>query len=122
MRINNEDLLDNGPVDLSLSATLQPLWLGHIVNYSIQLVTSGTAAGTFKLQASNDAGHINASTSTNQSLLTNWTDLGISATISGAGSVLLKDINAGYAWVRVVWTPTSGTGSITSARANVKGV
>lgn len=123
MRINNENLLDDsGPLDLSIAQNLPAVWLGHIMHYSIQLVSTSTAAGTFKLQGSNDPGRINAAEDANQSVITNWTDLGISVTISGAGAVLLKDSNCGYNWVRVVWTPSSGAGSLTSARAMVKGV
>jgi hypothetical protein len=123
MRVNNENLLDeSGPLDASVNQNLPPVWLGHIMHYSVQLVVAGSPAGTFKLQASNDPGRINSTTSSNQVPITNWTDLSISTTISAAGTVLLRDSNCGYNWVRVVWTPSSGTGSITSARAYVKGI
>lgn len=125
MRVKNENLLDDsGPVDLSANANLNPIWLGHICNYAIQLQFSGTPGGNFKLQASNDPGHINSATSTMQvSDLVIWTDIADSAaTVSAAGDIMWTVENAGYNWVRVVWTQTSGSGSLTSARAYVKGV
>jgi hypothetical protein len=125
MRVNNENLLDDsGPLDLSTNQTLNPIWLGHIVNYSIQLVFTGTPGGNFKLQASNDRGDINAPTQSAQDAgLMNWTDIADSAfTVSAAGNVMWDVQNAGHNWVRVVWTQTSGSGTLTVARSYVKGV
>jgi hypothetical protein len=125
MRVKNENLLDDsGALDLSQNQTLKPVWLGHIANYAIQLQFSGTPGGNFKLQASNDPGRIDAASSTVQvSDLAIWTDIADSAqTISAAGDHMWTVENAGYNWVRVVWTVTGGSGSLTSARAYVKGI
>lgn len=125
MRVKNEDLLSlSGPVDLTSSANLRAVWLGHIVNYSIQLVFTGTPGGNFKLQCSNDPGRIDSEAISNQaSDVSNWTDVADSAlVVSAAGNVVWDVQNVGYNWVRVVWTATSGSGSLTSARCYVKGV
>jgi hypothetical protein len=125
MRVKNEDLLDDsGPIDLSTSADLPAIWLGHIANYAIQLVFTGTPQGNFKLQASNDVGQILAASAAQQDEdITHWTDIADSAlTVSAAGDIMWTVENAGYTWVRVVWTQTGGSGSLTSARAYVKGV
>lgn len=123
MRVNNDNLLDNGPVNLGSAANLQPIWLGHIIHYSIQLKYTGSPAGTFKLQASNDPGSINSSDAANQAPISNWTDVADSTiTVAAAGDCMYTVENAGYNWVRVVWTPTSGSGSLTVARAYTKGV
>lgn len=125
MRVKNEDLLQStGPLSLASNQTLPAVWLGHIANYAIQLKFTGTPGGNFKLQASNDPGHIDAASKTNQvSDLAIWTDIADSAqTISAAGDHMWTVENAGYTWVRVVWTQTSGSGSLTNARAYVKGV
>lgn len=125
MRVKNENLLDeSGAVSLASSTTLKPCWLGHIVNYSIQLVFTGTPGGNFKLQASNDVGHINsAGTVMQESDLINWTDVADSAfTVSAAGDIMWDVQNVGHNWVRVVWTQTSSTGTLTSARFYCKGV
>lgn len=127
MRVKNENLLeDSGPLDLLVNQNLPPVWLGHIANYAIQLVFTGTPGGNFKLQASNDPGRIDAAApSTQDDGIINWTDIADSAqTISAAGDHMWTVENAGYTWVRVVWTATGGssTPTLTSARAYVKGV
>lgn len=116
MRIGNDSLIDT-PEDMASSFNLPAIWLGHITFYSIQLVFTGTPAGTFKLQGSNDVG--------NSDDITNWTDLNIaSGALSAAGSYIFNQDNAGYRWVRVVWT-ASGAGTtplLTVARFNIKGI
>lgn len=125
MRISNEDLLlDSGALAMATSFNSRPIWLGHICNYSIQLVFTGSPVGTFKLQLSNDAGHPNAQAKAEQSAdVTHWTDITDSAqSISAAGDHSYQVANAGYTWVRVSWVAISGSGSLTSARCMVKGV
>lgn len=80
--------------------------------------------GNFKLQVSNDLGQINSQSRTMQdSNVVNWSDVANSAfTVSAAGDVFWDVQNAGHRWVRVVWTATGGSGTITSAKVNGKGV
>lgn len=124
MRVNNQDLLINSPTDLSSSFEMQPIWLGHIVNYGIQIFFTGTPGGNFKLQVSNDPGHPNSQSDEEKvEGVDHWTDVADSAfTVSAAGDVYWDVQNSGSEWVRVVWTQTSGSGTITSARCKVKGV
>lgn len=122
MRIGNDII--NIDSDLSSNQTSDPVWLGHIANYSIQIVFSGTPGGNFKLQMSNDEGRPQAAQEADKDYgVVNWTDIADSAlTVSAAGDVAWNYRDCGYRWVRVVWTQTSGTGTITSIRFNVKGV
>lgn len=125
MRIGNENLLDaSGAVSLASNQTLKPVYLGHILNYSIQLVFTGSPTGTFKLQASNDPGRPSGASDTEVQIgLSNWTDIADSTqAISAAGDHTWTVENAGYSWVRVVYTFASGSGSLTSARCVVKGL
>lgn len=123
MRIANEDLLNGTLPDMVGSFNLRALWLGHICNYSIQLIFTGAPVGTFKLQASNDPGMPDGGQTPQAANVTNWTDItGSPQAISAAGNIMWNVENAGYTFVRVVYTVTSGTGTLTSARANVKGV
>lgn len=128
MKINNEDILDIDGVrtepSLGASFELKPLYLGSIADYSIQLVFSGTPVGSWKLQVSNDPGRITANSESGKYTgVTNWTDLtGSAQSITEAGDHTWNAKGTGYLWVRVVWTRVSGTGTLTSARQNVKGV
>lgn len=121
MRIANENL-QTTPTDMSTSFNMSPVWLGHICNFSIQLFFTGSPTGTFKLQCSNDPGTPNSS---NQQAVgvVNWTDVaGSSQGVVAGGDITWNVQNAGYNFVRVVYTSAGGTGTVTSARANVKGV
>ena len=53
----------------------------------------------------------------------NWTDVdGSTQAISASGDHMWEVANSGVQWVRFVWTSTSGSGTVTSARCNMKGV
>lgn len=123
MRTVNDTLI-SAPVDLSISWASNAIYLGHISNYSIQLFWTGAPEGSLKLQASDDAGQPNAQTTAQQAVgVTHWTDVtGSTQLVDEAGNHTWQVENAGYSFVRVYWAPTSGTGSITSARFNLKGV
>ena len=123
MRTGNENLGFSG-TDLSTNQTSYDLFLSNIFNYSIQLVFTGSPVGTFKLQCSNDQGNPVTPTQTEQnSGVVHWTDVASSSTsVSGAGNILFDVQNTGYRWVRVVYTASSGSGTLTVARFNLKGI
>lgn len=122
MRINNDAL--NIGTNLAVVQESDPVWLGHIANYSIQIFFTGSPNGSFRLQMSNDDGNPQASREEDRDYgIVNWTDISDSAfTVSAAGDIAWDVQNAGYRWVRVVYTAVSGSGTITSARFNVKGI
>lgn len=129
MRVKNENMLQIDGTDSSPSLastwTSKPLWLGHIVNYSIQLVFTGTPNGTFKLQVCNDLGEINSASEVMQAnKLVNWTDYSNSEqAITEAGDHTYEVMESGHNWVRVLWQPSGvSSGTVTSARAYLKGV
>ena len=121
MRIQNKALTLSG-TDMESDITSDPIWLGHIANYSIQVVFTGSPDGTLKLQASNDFGARDGSL--DQVSIDHWTDIiGSSQNITASGDHTWTVENAGYRWVRMVWTDSaSSDADITSARFNVKGV
>lgn len=124
MRIMSENIIPGGAVSLAASSNLQALWIGHVAMAGFQFVVTGTPVGTLKLQVSCDEGAVNSQSIVNQTArVTNWTDLaGASVAVSAAGTYVLNIVDPGYHWVRVVYTASSGTGSLTSARINTKGV
>lgn len=122
MRVQNENLALNG-TDMQSNIASNPIWLGHIVNYSIQLVYTGSPNGSLKLQGSNDEGA--KSNNVENVNITNWSDIADTAvSVTAAGSNIYNIQNAGYRWVRLVWTNSSSgsPSTLTSARYNVKGI
>jgi len=74
--------------------------------------TGASVDGTFKLQASGDV----------DSVPTHWKDIsGATAVASGPGSVDFNISGANYPWVRIVFTRTSGTGTIQESNITLKG-
>jgi hypothetical protein len=126
MRIAN-DLMTvssaEGPHSMGASFNTDAVYLGHIVNFAIQAVFTGTPNGSFKLQCSNDKGDEDKGNGGwNARNVTNWTDItGSSFAVVAAGDVTWDSQNCGYRWVRVVWTRTASTGSA-SIRFNAKGI
>lgn len=124
MRIAN-DSIDFDDTDMTATRTSEAMWIGHVLNYAIQTAYTGSPVGDFKLQASLDKGDDSAATEALRGAgITTWTDIPSSTQAAGgsAGSVIWNTDNAGYMWVRIVYTFTSGTGTITSARLNTKGI
>ena len=85
---------------------------------------SGTAAGKFFIQASNDFGlpddesydRVNS-----ENLITNWATIEERSVGSSDVDNLFQLSDIGYRWVRVFYDSTSGTANINSFRANFKG-
>mgnify|MGYP003659483280 CR=1 FL=1 len=108
--------------DLTSDTSSNLIWLGHIVNYAIQLAFTGSPNGTFKLQASVDEiSPVNPKVTD----ITNWTDIkGSDQIINESGDHMWSGKNSGYTFVRIVWTAnsTSNNAILTSSRFMVKGV
>lgn len=126
MRIHNNSMTVaevEPPISMASGFVTDPIWLGHIVNFSIQLFFTGTPGGNFTLECSNDMGVSDKALNKFSSEgVVNWTTVADSAfVVAAAGDVTWDVQNVGYRWVRVRWTQTSSTGTLTSARYNVKG-
>lgn len=123
MKISTIPVIE-APVDMSSSIETLGVYVGNIVNYSIQLVFTGSPVGSFKLQMSADPTSYVTSTKTTQlEDVLNWTDVTESVqAITEAGDHMWNVQNCGNTWTRVVYTPVSGSGSLTVANFTVKGV
>lgn len=124
MRIGNNDLIESGTLtDMATSITSTPTYLGHTCNFAIQLEFTGSPNGVLKMQVSSDEGDPSFKQPNNYANVTHWSDIaGSSQTITEAGTHMWEVANAGTCWVRFVYTRSSGTGTLTSAICNVKGV
>lgn len=95
------------PVQAAASINSDAIPTENMLYCSVQVTSTGSSAGTAKLQASNDNPVIG-----NGMVPTHWTDIAsASVAVSGAGSVLIPITNLCYQWIRVVYTNT-GTGTI----------
>jgi hypothetical protein len=84
---------------------------GFVVAISGQAVLTGSPVGNLKFQASDDFLQRNQ-------VPTNWSDIpGTTVAVSAAGSFLLPKIDVCYNRIRLVYVPTSGTGTVS---ANIK--
>jgi hypothetical protein len=97
---------------MGASFNSDPVYVGGAPGFSIQAVTSSSSSpvGTFKLQASNDL---------QTGSVTNYTDIPDSDIAVSGDAVDMWDVmDHQYKWVRVVYTRTSGTATV-SARINM---
>jgi len=103
--------------------TSRPVRLERMDGACIQLNWTGTPAGTFKIQCSNDVGQTTDSGSPDSVTgLNNWTDVtGATAAAGGAAGSAVFDITTFARWVRVVFTFSASTGTLTNAQAHGKG-
>lgn len=86
-----------------------PIPVGEYISFSLTANVNSTATGTVKLQGSNDY-----DSDENGANVGNWVDItGSSSAISSGSDVMWNATTAGYAWVRPVYTFTSGTGNLT---------
>lgn len=80
-----------------------------IFSISAQLVATGSAAGSFKIQVSDDSG---PDSYTDTFVPTNWSDLsGASVSVSGSGVYLIPKVDLSYNYIRFVYVST-GTGTV----------
>lgn len=106
-------IISNGDMSQS-SLTSLATNIQFMDNVCIQLVWTGTPSGAFTIQGSlthqqdSQGNIINAGT---------WTDLSLSPAPVAAGSAssILIDMNQlSFPWIRVTYTKTSGTGTLTA--------
>lgn len=121
MREANAPLTWAGALTKSLGSTSQSdaIFLEQEGMVEIQATWTGSPVGNFTLETSADQGNQNVYPPTG---ITNWsTYTGSSQAAGGAGgSFSWRIIQSPSRWVRLVFTFTSGTGSV-SARFQAKG-
>jgi len=111
MFVSEGDLILDG-TDLSTDIASNAINVARCIAYSIQIVFTGSPTGEFKLQGSLD----------DDGDPTNWTDItGSEESVTAAGDLLWNAQGVGYKYVRLVYTSTSGTGTMTVYRSMCKG-
>lgn len=100
--------LDANVIPLQAAATKSSaaITAENLFSVSAQIIATGSAAGTLKIQASND------NPANGPSAVVNWSDItGATVAVSGAGAFLIPKIDICYEYIRFVYT-NSGTGTI----------
>lgn len=100
----------------SATCKTNAILLDQIYGLSISLVWTGSPVGTLTLEASNDI------VTAGNTQPTNWdTITGSTLAITGADHVTYNINGSFYKYIRVKYTKTSGTGTITVAVMEIKG-
>jgi hypothetical protein len=129
MKDLNEVVLGIGPggesigsgTDASVSQQSEAVDLNYRYGVAFQAVFTGSPVGTISLQGSCDYGARNPQQAGGNYQIVNWTDIAnSSASVTGAGTVSWNFQGSFYKWIRVIYTASSGSGTI-SIRANSKG-
>lgn len=104
-------------VDLSATGNSLPVEIMFLNGYSIVASWTGTPTGTLSLEGSNNAWDENAliPSQTNSSSSATWVAInGSSTSLTGAaGSYMWNAADQNFQAVRIKYTRTSGTGSLT---------
>lgn len=109
--------------DMSLSSVASNgVDLNQLAVYSVTAVFTGAPVGTLILQIANDDVPAPPGGAANMAVnVVDWCDYtGTSVAVTAAGKFTWNVWPAGYRWVRVSYTKTSGTGSLKTT-FNAKG-
>lgn len=124
MKSNTITMMTNGVMTGTNTVTSNAIPLDQIYGFAIQIVSSGTAEGAVKLQASCDAPARQTQVSNGgPDEITDWTDIADSSIliVTGDNNIMYNYNGCFYRAVRVVYTNTTGSG-LMSAKLSVKGV
>lgn len=104
------------------SQNLPAIYAAQLFGVSVLAIQGdGAAAGTVKLQASNDLGP--AANLQGGFVPSHWVDIpNTSQSVTSGGAVLVPYTQICYQWIRVVWTYSSGASSTITAEINAQGV
>lgn len=104
--VSNQQIVTNG--NMTSTITSLATYLDESCSFSIQASFTGSPIGTIKIQASDDP------------TLLGYTDVSRSITsVNGVGTYMINVEFPAYTYVQLVYTPTSGSGSM-NAKCNVK--
>ncbi len=123
MKCNTITLLSGSSMTGTTTVNSAPIELDQIYGYAIQAAWTGTPNGTIKLQGSCDAPARQTQTSNGgPDSVTVWTDIADSSqNISGSAGNYMWNVNgAFYRFVRLTYTNSSSTGTL-SANIVLKG-
>lgn len=121
MRFAQKQIVTNGDMSVDINSLSEDL--NQYALSSIQAVWTGAgAAGTLKLQVSNDITPVTPATADPGANVVNWSDYtGSSVTVAGPGNFEWNIVYVGFRWLRLVFTHTGGSTGTLQATFNGKG-
>jgi len=94
-------------IDVTVTASSVSIEADFMVSVSAQAVLTGSSpTGTLQFYASNDIANP-----------TNWSAVGSAVSVNATGVWLVPAFDTCYSFIKLVWTKSSGTGTLT---ANLK--
>ncbi len=112
-------------INMVTTSTSTGVYLGQIIAYAIQARWTGQPLGTIDLQVSNDIVKVDPLSLDPAANVVNWTTYsGASQSLIGsgsAGSFVWNAPYAGYSWVRLLYTQSSGSVGTLNAIFSGKG-
>lgn len=112
MKVLN-DLLDLSATDLSSSITSQVIqvWQSQFTAFQIKVSAASSLSGTFDIQASLD--EVQHATD-----IVNWSSVATQSvsSLSAPALYLKTQTDNPYNYMRVVWTPSAGSGTLAEIR------
>lgn len=116
----NAAIMSSVSLGADATSTIVPMKVEWMV--SIQAVWTGSPVGNFTIETSDDAGATLPDGYPNPASISNWTTYSGSSQAAGggSGSFVWRITACPDRWVRLKYTRSSGTGSV-SARFNAKG-
>lgn len=112
----NLDLVAEKTIATAMASTINgpDINVNLYQDFSFYAKWTGTPTGSFKLQGSNDVGDS----------VTDWEDIpGSTLAVAGAaGTQMWNYTRSQFRWVRIVYTATSGSGTLSKCIFNAKGV
>lgn len=89
------------------------IYLANIIDFSIHAYSGAGGTGSIVIQVSNDNVIPNGTSPNAASNVVNWTPVASGTiSISGTGSSMLNFADAGYLWMRAVYTASGGTSAL----------
>lgn len=113
MRQSFEKIIDGG--DATGAITSGKIDARQVYAFSAGIISSdNTNAGTLKFQASNEPCPYGNVAAAFTPAAASWFDIpSASATIAAGATNKVAKTDACYAWIRAVWTPSAGAGTLT---------
>ena len=108
MRTKSQVILNKTTLAGTTPVTSTIIPMDAVYSYCLQAIAAGSViAGSYQLYASCIQGDVDGAE------ITDWAKVDSAVTLTTAGSTIINKDGIAYRWFKVVFTPASGTGTLT---------